>query len=382
MEEKPAEWRWREGPVDCGGDFAELRFGKASESNWGAWLPVCLVGSPRNRVFPVHFLMSKADPMWSEIIRLATRELDFYLVEKSESDPWAYVQHHCGTSANAYSEVHWSYFPKEWTRHVDPSCRLIPDWNGREIAVAHSKEGVLAATHPLDNLVLGGGKRCPAPEILQKLYKSRHENAFCGEDRASCEAGLGYYCDLQSIHSEDAITWSVFGNVGRSEQSRIAAWVGDLFGLLDLPGCSPEEAEIFLWRRIPHPDTLVPGGPEIDFGILTQNTTLLGEAKWLSGVGTAQGKNRDKDQIQLRGEFLSNFGARLFPAKHLHVVVGVSLLPNAFQNTAPSDVIFRATTWDRLCAIPSHPFAAEVWKYYLWKRLNTRIAGSWPKGTQ
>jgi hypothetical protein len=38
-------------------------------------------------------------------------ELDFYLVEKLERDPWAYAVYHCGTGANMYSRVHWSYFP-------------------------------------------------------------------------------------------------------------------------------------------------------------------------------------------------------------------------------------------------------------------------------
>ena len=29
-----------------------------------------------------------------------------------------------------------------------------------------------------------------------------------------------------------------------------------------------------------HPDTLVPGGPEIDFGVQTDDLILAGEAKW------------------------------------------------------------------------------------------------------
>lgn len=44
------------------------------------------------------------------------------------------------------------------------------------------------------------------------------------------------------------------------------------------------------------------------------NALILGEAKWQSEVGTAQGKKKDKDQIQLRGEFLKKYGMRLFPA--------------------------------------------------------------------
>jgi len=38
-----------------------------------------------------------------------------------------------------------------------------------------------------------------------------------------------------------------------------------------LPHLQIDDVEIFLWRRVPHPDTLVPGGPEIDIGISTAN---------------------------------------------------------------------------------------------------------------
>lgn len=34
-----------------------------------------------------------------------------------------------------------------------------------------------------------------------------------GDERRFATATLGFYSDLQSIHSEDAITWSVFGPV-------------------------------------------------------------------------------------------------------------------------------------------------------------------------
>ena len=179
------------------------------------------------------------------------------------------------------------------------------DWNGRAVPVAHSKGGVKAVSHPYDNLVRTGIANWPPPEIVQKLYKSMQSRAFDGKDLDVATSGLGYYCDLQSLHSEDAITWSVFGTISRSPQNILETWLRDLFRLIDLPDSDCANAEIFLWRRIPHPDTLVSGGPEIDVGITTSNTVILCEAKWLSGIGAAQGKARDKDQIQLRGEFLA-----------------------------------------------------------------------------
>jgi hypothetical protein len=44
-----------------------------------------------------------------QMIAATKADLDFFLVEKGESDPWAYALYHCGTSSNVYSSVHWSF---------------------------------------------------------------------------------------------------------------------------------------------------------------------------------------------------------------------------------------------------------------------------------
>ncbi len=247
------------------------------------------------------------------------------------------------------------------------------DWNGKEILSTTSRGGVQVVAHPFDNLIRAGCSPWPTPEILQKLYQSRQVRAFHDDNLTICQSGIGFYCDLQSLHSEDAITWSVFGTVSRAPRACLQTWVGDVMDFLDIPDASPEQAEIFLWRRILHPDNLVPGGPEIDAGILTENSILFWEAKWLSQVGTAQGKERDKDQIQLRGEFLAKYCGRLFPKASVLAVIGVSLFPGCFCNTGPGNVLFRSTTWEHLCSLPSHPFADEVLHYFAWKKNNSRL---------
>ena len=247
------------------------------------------------------------------------------------------------------------------------------DWNGKEVAFARSKGGVLVLANPMDNLISTGCSPWPAAEILQKLYKSPQVRAFYDDELEICKSGLGYYCDLQSLHSEDAITWSVFGTAAHSERHRMEGWLADFLGLLDIPDAMTSKAEIFLWRRIPHPDTLVSGGPEIDAGIITENAVIFCEAKWRSQVGRAQGKKKDKDQIQLRGEFLKEYGPRLHPGASEFAVVGLGLFPNSFTNTAPSDVLFRCTTWEDVCALPSHPLADEVRRYFHWKKEHTRL---------
>lgn len=249
----------------------------------------------------------------------------------------------------------------------------MKDWNGREIGCAYSKGGVIVVTHPFDNLISTDCCPWPPPEVLQKLYRSPQARAFSQDQLAVCTSGLGFYCDLQSLHSEDAITWSVFGSAARSPRPQRAAWLAELLTMLDLSGVRTEDAEVFLWRRIPHPDTLGPGGPEIDVGISTSNAIILVEAKWLSGVGAAQGKKKDKDQIQLRGEFLAKCAPRLFPDCSQLAVVGIRLFADIIENTAPEGVSFRSATWEAICSLRTHPVAEEVRRYFTWKTEHTRM---------
>ncbi len=104
-------WSWREGVVDIQKEHIELRYGDAGESDYEQWVPIALIRKPTNRIFPVRWLMSPDKPSYEQLINAARKELDFYLVEKGEANPWEYAIYHCNTSANMYSKVHWSYFP-------------------------------------------------------------------------------------------------------------------------------------------------------------------------------------------------------------------------------------------------------------------------------
>jgi hypothetical protein len=57
----------------------------------------------------VHFLIDPSDPNNAEAVSNAKKEIQFYLIDKKETDPWAYAQYHAGTASNAYSETHWSF---------------------------------------------------------------------------------------------------------------------------------------------------------------------------------------------------------------------------------------------------------------------------------
>ena len=107
-------WAWRVGSVDRTTEHFELRYGSSEEAGWDDWLPVAFVGPPSEKVFVVEFLIDeKQMPRSAEMIQQVKEELDFFLVELGEPDPWLYAQHHCKTASNVYSAIHWSFFPKQ-----------------------------------------------------------------------------------------------------------------------------------------------------------------------------------------------------------------------------------------------------------------------------
>jgi hypothetical protein len=137
----------------------------------------------------------------------------------------------------------------------------ILNWQDEAMEVARSSGGVLAAVDPWQNVISTGVRPGPAPELIQKIYQSRQVRAFSGDEHRRATETLGFYSDLQSIHSEDVITWSVFGPVIYAAHGVREAFVTDLFRMIDVPGTATN-ARVWLWRRLPHPDTLVSARPK------------------------------------------------------------------------------------------------------------------------
>jgi hypothetical protein len=107
-EKVPPRWGWRDLPVDPRQDHFDLRYG-TTQSNRQDWLLVALVGPPRDGEFAVEWLVDPNAPAHAEAAESVREELDFYLVELREPDPWAYARYHCSTTSNLYSRVHWSF---------------------------------------------------------------------------------------------------------------------------------------------------------------------------------------------------------------------------------------------------------------------------------
>lgn len=246
----------------------------------------------------------------------------------------------------------------------------INDWRGHEIELAQSRGSVLAFGNPWDGVMHGDVEPWPPPELVQKLYQSNHAGAFVGAAGIAATRFLGYYSDLQSMHSEDAVTWSLFGLIAYAASGVRARFTAQLLELLGVAR-PVSSARIWLWRRLPHPDSRVSGGPEIDFGIQTGDTLILGESKWRSGLGANQGKDRDKDQIQLRAEYCIKHGAAIFPDVTQFIVLavgcGTSLLTDVHRSLAGAKVLVHEITWEKLGSLTANPFAEEFRAQLAWR---------------
>lgn len=238
-----------------------------------------------------------------------------------------------------------------------PGIVSLENWNGEVIAGAYSRGGVLSVAKVQNNLIQG--TKWPPAAIVQKLYRSKHSSAFGFDELALLESELGYYCDLQSLHSEDAITWSFFGTLDEADPPVRIDFLNWLNHRLEAEEID-STCDLTLWRRVPHPDTLVPGGPEIDVLLVGDQTVTALEVKWRSREGLGQGKDRDKGQMQLRREFFERLGARIYPGKNCRVL-GVAWEPEKGW-----------LTWDELRGWDGHPGGTEFRSYLDWKIANSQ----------
>ena len=262
------------------------------------------------------------------------------------------------------------------------TMKQIEHWNGdRMIDVGESKGGVLATVHPLENLVRGDVLPWPTPELLQKFYESRWQGASRLDDEA-VRRGIGHYCALQSLNSEDAITWSFFGPIAYSSpQARLAFTSALLLKLTPAVNASSTEVAIWLWRRVPHPEKPgSTGGPEIDFGLLTGDTFVVGEAKWNSGLGAGQGVAKNRTQFDLRRAFCDRFGSTALGDVRRWIILGVGRKADVFpaDGFAKEDraLLVRNLTWPDLAILHKDPLRSELLRYLSWKeRFSTQRPG-------
>ena len=245
----------------------------------------------------------------------------------------------------------------------------VNDWNGREIEGGRSRGRVLALARVQDGLI--AVEPWPSSSILQKLYQSRAVRSFDGEDLEMVTKHLGYYCDLQSVHSEDVITYNFFG-ITSDRSVEVLNWLSNQLGLSG----GDQVCEVSCWRRIPHPDTLVSGGPELDALLVGDKTVVMVEAKWKSGEGKGQGKSGKKTQLGLRNEWFAKYGRQVFGDRTM-VVLGVSAYADDMALPEPDApwINMEMVTWRDLTECDVHQHVDEYARYYRWKVQHSQ----WPK---
>ncbi|GEM_PF-424387 len=271
--------------------------------------------------------------------------------------------------------------------------RMVPAWHGGglvEVAWSRGSQ-VMALADYRENLFRDPSVPWPPPAITQKLFHGDRIWAFDKDEREILTRNLGYYTNLQSINSEDAITWSVFGTLASAPvDARVdfLNWVleyliakGRLQGafqptmVLTNSWCSVD-----LWRRTPHPDTHGLNGPELDFILDGDRVLVFGESKWKSSEAKGQGKEKDKTQMQLRCEFLQ-WAERVYGPDRLLLALMVvrderlvdrilKRLVATANTCAVGDlprVMVGVLTWKELCYESNHPRADDLRMYYEWK---------------
>lgn len=130
------------------------------------------------------------------MLQAVRRELDFYLVEKNEPDPWAYAAYHAEASANIYSDVYWA-ISRPALAFGSPvhDDRLHPeDATGQ--GTDEDLESTLAAYRSLDEI--SGGRY---GEFLRRAARCRR----CATDERipTHKQPLPFLCGTAGLAGED-----------------------------------------------------------------------------------------------------------------------------------------------------------------------------------
>ena len=228
--------------------------------------------------------------------------------------------------------------------------------NFNEIEIIPSKGSSGAVVSIRDNLLLPESVEWPPIEVVGKFYESKHLKHFDTKFHKKLTKELGFYCDLQSIKSEDVITWSLFGYISKMDIIIQDKFYNEL--LKNINFGNDKLLSIELWKTLPHPEKLNSKGPEIDVLINGKKYIIMIECKWTSGIGRNQGINKDLDQMQIRKMFKKKIGKYIFPKKeYIIILVGNENIGN--------DLFI---SWESISGYNSLPHKEMFQNYLQWKR--------------
>lgn len=219
------------------------------------------------------------------------------------------------------------------------------------LRIVNSKGNSKAYINYIDNLLIPPNSIVPPIEIVSKIVKSNHVNDFEDKYHKELEGNKRFYTDLQSINSEDAITWSLFGYISKLDDKVRLDFFNEFLSKIGLE--NDEYCEIKLWQRLPHPDTYVSGGPEIDVILIGKINFIIIECKWNSKFGEKQGIKKDQNQMQIREKWINTIGKAIYP-NYIFKLVYIG---------KEKDSKYTSITWDELSMFYSLPHKNEFSKY-------------------
>lgn len=110
----PSLYTWQEGRVDQTQPHLKIVYVPDIEHE-GPSFVIAAILPPEQYVFRVELfpanLPVELDPV--PIIDGVKRELDYYLIELREADPWKYAKYHCTSASNFYSHFQWALAIRE-----------------------------------------------------------------------------------------------------------------------------------------------------------------------------------------------------------------------------------------------------------------------------
>jgi len=252
----------------------------------------------------------------------------------------------------------------------------IIGWRGQRIVGARSRTNGDFWARDWRDMVLEttGAIEAKACEVA-----GRAPTWFDPEALSVLQEANGRCCFLQSMKSEDTVTWAAFGSCVPDEV--LTSIVDEAFG------SSPRSGgwQRFLWKRFVHPQTgRSQNGPEPDVVLFQPQSSYVVEAKWLSDLDDRQGRDGTLGQLALRATIARRESPDSTRRGVLVIAPSAARYPYARSGTfaeyfavdgneyAPkdraADVEARARTWERIIdVIERHLGRVEVVDYLRWR---------------
>lgn len=93
---------WKRGTVNPGAEHIELIYNDQC---------IARVATPADNTFVVEFLLDASQSAHASIVKWAESQLDHYLVEEKDLDPWEHAKSRCSPESNGHSSLKWMYYP-------------------------------------------------------------------------------------------------------------------------------------------------------------------------------------------------------------------------------------------------------------------------------